>query len=1072
VKRVSSLMLFVVLFAVSVLAADFYVAVNGTPSGDGSLGKPWDLQTALNQPASLQPGDTIWLRGGTYVGRFTSVLTGLPSSVYTVRAYPGESPKIDGNWSTALGSPVNTASAYNSDTISVTSAAGVQSGDVILVDSEQMQVAALSGNLLTVNRGWGGSCPSGTCPSHAAGALVQLVKGILAIYGAYTQYMGIEVTDSSPQRVSIQAGSSPTDLATGDGIDLYGAGIKVINCVVHDAPGNGIGAWSTAPDSEVTGNIIYNNGWIGPDRLHGHGIYTQNNTGRKDFNANIVFNPFDNVIQMYGSSASFLNNFYWDRNILFHGPIVMGGNSAISNLNLTNNMTYALTLSIGYGNPNNNGINITGNYLMQGLSLALSKAVTVVGNTIFNPGGMAVGLRFDATAPNVPSDYTFDKNIYFKGNSSWPYHQFYVINPANPSACGYYWFNSSSEGYGYCASSLTSQSWQQALGYDANGSVNDAPNVAKVFLEPSSYDQGRANLAIYNWGMLSSVAVDVSALGWAQGTSYQLRNAADYFNDVLQGTYDGSGVINVPMTGHTVAAPAGYAQGAAADTFPQFGAFVVTWNTGAAPSIQPVISNVSANALTASSAAVNWNTNEATDSQVEYGTTVSYGQATALDSSLVTAHNASLANLSAKTTYHYRVKSRDAAGNLAVSPDLTFTTPDSTPPVISAVGASAITASSANIAWATDEAADSQVDYGTTTAYGSSSVLNSSLTTSHSVGLAGLSSGTIYHYRVKSRDAAGNLATSSDFTFSTSDITPPVISGVGASSLSASGAVISWVTDEPADSQIDYGTTTAYGQSSPLDSSLVSAHSVALSGLLSGVTYHYRVKSRDAAGNLAISGDFSFFTPDVIPPVISGVGSSSVTSSGAAITWATNENSDSQVEYGLTISYGSTTPLDSSLVTAHSVALGGLSSGVIYHYRVKSRDAAGNLAVSADFTFTTAPLSEPSKGAHSKNGPGPVPSPDSTPPVISAVMVSSIGPTSAVVSWNTDEPADSQVEYGQTLPYGQSTALDTTLTTTHRVKLTGLSKGTLFHFCVQSKDAAGNLAVSADYTFGTATGGK
>jgi len=87
-------------------------------------------------------------------------------------------------------------------------------------------------------------------------------------------------------------------------------------------------------------------------------------------------------------------------------------------------------------------------------------------------------------------------------------------------------------------------------------------------------------------------------------------------------------------------------------------------------------------------------------------------------------------------------------------------------------------------------------------------------------------------------------------------------------------------------------------------------------------------------------------------------------------------------------------------------------------------------------------------------------------------MVSSIGPTSAVVSWNTDEPADSQVEYGQTLPYGQSTSLDPTLTTSHRVKLTGLSKGTLFHFCVQSRDAAANLAVSADYTFGAATGGK
>ncbi len=47
-------------------ATDYYVAPNGSPSGNGSINNPWDLQTALDQPAAVQPGDTIWLRGGTY----------------------------------------------------------------------------------------------------------------------------------------------------------------------------------------------------------------------------------------------------------------------------------------------------------------------------------------------------------------------------------------------------------------------------------------------------------------------------------------------------------------------------------------------------------------------------------------------------------------------------------------------------------------------------------------------------------------------------------------------------------------------------------------------------------------------------------------------------------------------------------------------------------------------------------------------------------------------------------------------------------------------------------------------
>src|SRR3979411_2299883 len=45
-----------------------YAAANGATSGDGSIGNPWDLATALAGPAAVHPGDTIWLRGGLYGG--------------------------------------------------------------------------------------------------------------------------------------------------------------------------------------------------------------------------------------------------------------------------------------------------------------------------------------------------------------------------------------------------------------------------------------------------------------------------------------------------------------------------------------------------------------------------------------------------------------------------------------------------------------------------------------------------------------------------------------------------------------------------------------------------------------------------------------------------------------------------------------------------------------------------------------------------------------------------------------------------------------------------------------------
>lgn len=87
--------------------------------------------------------------------------------------------------------------------------------------------------------------------------------------------------------------------------------------------------------------------------------------------------------------------------------------------------------------------------------------------------------------------------------------------------------------------------------------------------------------------------------------------------------------------------------------------------------------------------------------------------------------------------------------------------------------------------------------------------------------------------------------------------------------------------------------------------------------------------------------------------VISSVASSSVTASGATITWVTNEPATSKVEYGLTEDYGSSTSME-SLVTSHSVELAGLRPDTTYHYRGISKDAAGNEAASLDQTFTTA----------------------------------------------------------------------------------------------------------------------
>jgi hypothetical protein len=186
------------------------------------------------------------------------------------------------------------------------------------------------------------------------------------------------------------------------------------------------------------------------------------------------------------------------------------------------------------------------------------------------------------------------------------------------------------------------------------------------------------------------------------------------------------------------------------------------------------------------------------------------------------------------------------------------------------------------------------------------------------------------------------------------DTTPPVV----AVTSPASGTSVSGTVTVTATASDDVG---VLGVQFKLDGALLGAEVIAAPYAVSWNTttvlngaHTLTAVARDAAGNVRTSAAVSVtVTNDVTAPVVSGVTASSVTSSGATIGWTTNEASDTQVEYGRTTAYGTTTSLTTSLVTLHSQALSGLAPNTVYHYRVKSRDAAGNLAVSGDFTFKT-----------------------------------------------------------------------------------------------------------------------
>jgi peptidoglycan/xylan/chitin deacetylase (PgdA/CDA1 family) len=188
------------------------------------------------------------------------------------------------------------------------------------------------------------------------------------------------------------------------------------------------------------------------------------------------------------------------------------------------------------------------------------------------------------------------------------------------------------------------------------------------------------------------------------------------------------------------------------------------------------------------------------------------------------------------------------------------------------------------------------------------------------------------------------------------DTTPPVISDVVISNITETGATITWTTDEASDSTVNYGFSGFAYTDSIADSTLSTSHSITLTGLTSGGSYHIEVVSKDAASNVATSQEYLFVTtiptiPDTTPPVMAGVSINMVSNTNAVITWTTNESSYHSIDYGTTNSYG--TQLQGDVTTvAPSFSLGNLLPATLYYFQLTSVDIYGNTSTHTG-TFTT-----------------------------------------------------------------------------------------------------------------------
>ncbi len=374
-----------------------------------------------------------------------------------------------------------------------------------------------------------------------------ILDGGLIIEGSDTKYVDFELMSSDPTRRTSVPGSTPAGLPRiNHSIEVNAPRINLLGLVIHDL-GNALFAGVLAEDLVIEGCIVYNNGWIGPDRAHGHGFYLQNRRpSKKRIAGNVVFHQFSTGIKISGTSRAWLENVDVTDNVTFdngapalplHGYswniFHQGGTQQSAALSFLRNVmvhsaddTQGFKINADGGEPGTGRLVIEDN-LLQGRAAIGRWVGTVVRNNIF-------AMPFSAPIRGTPILEVWAPSITAPMVEAWSQNR-YIVQASRAWPFGFQ--------VGGRWTVLTFDEWRQQTGADRTGSIAVAPTPVSV-TRTIALDSlpGRAVIVHWSISQAGSFTPDLSRVLRA-GQRFAIRHVfALNGPPIVQGVYTGQAI--------------------------------------------------------------------------------------------------------------------------------------------------------------------------------------------------------------------------------------------------------------------------------------------------------------------------------------------------------------------------------------------------------------------------------------------------------------------------------------------------------------------------------------------------